>query len=373
MKDPRFDKLSELLVSHSTNLEPGENVLIEAIDIPSPMIDALVRAVVERGATPLLERKDQALFRRILKQGSLEQIEQRMKVWGEVELARMKQCQAYIALRGSINVTELADVSPDAMKLYEEHWLKPVHLEQRVNHTKWCVLRWPTGSMAQQAGRSTEDFEDFYFDVCLVDYPAMAKAVKPLADLMNRTDRVRLTGPETDLSFSKKGIGSVPCTGTHNVPDGECFSAPVKDSVNGTILFNTPTIYRGIPFDNIHLTFENGRVVKHECNDNEALAAILDSDEGARYFGEFAIAFHPNIIEPMRDILFDEKIRGSIHLALGECYKETENHNRSNVHWDLVLRQEGNQGEVWFDDKLVRKDGFFVQAELEGLNPDNLR
>lgn len=372
MKDPRFDKLADLLVGHSTRLEPGEVVLIEAIDIPTPMLTALIEAVKKKDAIPLLERKDQKLFRDLLKGDNLQAVEARMKRNGQVELARMKECQAYIALRGSENITELADVSPEAMKLYEEHWLKPVHLEQRVNHTKWCVLRWPTSSMAQQAGRSTESFEDFYFQVCLVDYPAMARAVKPLQSLMDRTDKVRITGPGTDLSFSIDGIRSVPCTGTHNVPDGECFSAPIRDSVQGTIHFNTPTIYRGTPFDDIELSFENGKVVKSSCNNDEALEKILNSDEGARYFGEFAVAFHPSIIDPMRDILFDEKIRGSVHLALGECYKETENGNRSNVHWDLVLRQEGNGGELWFDDTLVRKDGLFVVDELKGLNPQAL-
>ena len=156
-----------------------------------------------------------------------------------------------------------------------------------------------------------------------------------------------------------------------NIPDGECFTAPVRDSINGKILFNASTIYRGTPFDDIHLTFEKGRVVAHECSNNEALGKILDSDEGARYIGEFALGFHPFIEKPMRDILFDEKIRGSLHLALGQAYEEADNGNRSSVHWDLVLLQEPG-GEIYFDDVLVRKDGKFVLPELAGLNPEVL-
>ncbi|MCE7871474.1 aminopeptidase [bacterium CPR1] len=290
---------------------------------------------------------------------------------GQLELSRMEKMQAFIGLRGAHNITEMSDVPSEHMGIYEKEWMKPVHLEQRVKHTRWVVLRWPNASMAQLAGMSSQAFEDFYFKVCLADYEAMEKAVKPLQELMAMTDRVRIVGPDTDLRFSIKGVGVVPCTGTHNVPDGECFTAPVRDSVEGHIHFNSGTIYRGTAFDDIRLTFEKGRVVKSSCSNDAALEAVLSSDEGARYFGEFAVAFNPFIEKPMRDILFDEKIRGSLHLALGECYEETQNHNRSNVHWDLVLRQEEG-GELWFDDVLVRKDGRFVVDALTGLNPENL-
>lgn len=372
MHNPYYSRLSDMLVNHSIKMKAGHVVLIESTHIPVGMLDCLSQTICAGGGIPLLEIKDHRLFRTILSAGTPEQAEARMKAWGEVELDRMKRCDSYIALRGSENITELSDVPTEHMELYEKHWLKPVHLEQRVNHTNWVVLRWPTPSMAQQAGRSSAAFEDFFFDVCLVDYVAMAKAVEPLRELMDSTDKVRLTAPGTDLRFSIKDIKSVPCTGTHNIPDGECFSAPVRDSVEGTIAFNTPTIYRGTPFDNITLTFKEGRVVSHSSSNDAALEALLDTDEGARYLGEFAVAFHPRIVEPMRDILFDEKIRGSVHLALGDCYSATENGNRSKVHWDLVLRQEQEGGEIWFDDILIRKDGRFVLSSLEPLNPENL-
>ncbi|MBI3930202.1 MAG: aminopeptidase [Armatimonadetes bacterium] len=371
MSDPRYAKLARLLVGHSTRLGAGDTVLIEATHIPHQMLCALSDAAIEAGALPVIDIKDTRVNRKLMKSGDLEQVTTRMKLLGELELSRMKRMTAYIGLRGAHNITEMSDVPPDRMSAFEEHWLKPVHLEQRVKHTRWCVLRWPTPSMAQQAGMSSEAFEDFYFDVCLADYAAMDREVQPLKRLMERTDRVRITGTETDLRFSIRNIGVVPCAGTHNIPDGECFTAPVRDSVEGSIAFNAGTIYRGTPFDNIRLEFHEGRVARYSSSNDEALRAILEGDEGARYLGEFALAFNPFISRPMRDILFDEKIRGSLHLALGQAYEETDNGNRSSVHWDLVLLQESG-GEVHFDDVLIRKNGRFVPEELQGLNPEAL-
>lgn len=371
MQDPRYRQLAQLLVRHSLKLTAEDKVLIEATHIPSAMLGSLVEAVTEAGALPLIETKDLSVVRAWLRNGTPEQIAARTRLQGELELARMEKMTAYLGLRGSFNITELGDVPAEHMAAYEENLLKPVHIDRRVNHTRWCVLRWPTASMAQQAGMSTEAFEDFYFHVCLADYAAMERAAKPLQELMNKTDRVRILGKDTDLRFSIKGIGAIPCTGTCNIPDGECFTAPVKDSVEGHIHFNSGTLYRGMPFDDIRLTFERGRVVAHQSSNDDGLLSILDTDEGARYFGEFALGFHPFIQKPMRDILFDEKIRGSLHLALGQCYEDAENGNRSKVHWDLVLRQEEG-GEIFFDDVLIRKDGRFVLPELLGLNPENL-
>ncbi len=371
MSDPRYRELARLLVHHSTRLKEGDKVLIEATHVPEAALAALVEEASAVGAIPLVEMKSLRLQRAWLRSGTPEQIAARTELLGSLELHRMEKMDAYIGLRGSDNITEMSDVPAEHMGLFEQNLVKPVHIERRVKHTRWCVLRWPNGSMAQQAGMSTEAFEDFYFRVCLADYATMEKAVKPLQEWMNRTDRVRITARNTDLTFSIKDIQAIPCCGSHNIPDGECFTAPVKDSVEGHIHFNSSTIYRGTPFDDIRLRFEKGRVVEFESNNNEALQAILDSDEGARYFGEFALGFHPHIQKPMRDILFDEKIRGSLHLALGQCYEETENGNRSKVHWDLVLRQEEG-GEIYFDDVLIRKDGRFVPVELQGLNPEEL-
>jgi aminopeptidase len=299
-----------------------------------------------------------------------------MKVWSDVDLHQMKSVQAYLGIRGAHNVSEASDVEQGQMQKFARAYGKPVHFEQRVKHTRWCVLRWPTPSMAQLAQMSTEQFENFYFDVCTIDFGKLARAADALAGRMRRADRVKIVGPgDTNLQFSIKGIGVVPCSGSHNIPDGECFTSPVRDSVNGVIHFNTPTIYNGITFENVRLEFRNGKIVGASADQHgEKLGPIFDTDDGARYVGEFAIGFHPLITQPMKDILFDEKIAGSIHFTPGRAYDDADNGNRSEIHWDLVLiqRPEWGGGELWFDDERVRKDGQFVTKDLEPLNPDLL-
>ncbi|MEY2559130.1 MAG: aminopeptidase, partial [Verrucomicrobiota bacterium] len=240
----------------------------------------------------------------------------------------------------------------------------------RVQKTKWVVLRWPSPSMAQLAGMSTEAFEDFYFEVCTLDYRKLQAGMKALKALMDKTDRVEIKGPGTDLRFSIKGIGSVICGGDRNIPDGEVFSCPVKDSVQGHVLFNAPTIYQGTGFDSIRLEFKDGKIVKATGNSTEKLNKILDSDPGARYIGEFSLGFNPFVLHPMRDILFDEKIAGSFHFTPGQAYEDADNGNRSQVHWDMVniQRPDYGGGEVWFDGKLIRRDGEFLPANLRSLN-----
>ena len=290
----------------------------------------------------------------------------------EVELQRMQKMHAYIAVRGSDNIFETSDVPAERVQAVSKA-LKPV-LDYRVNKTKWVVLRWPSSAMAQQAGMSTQAFEDFYFRVCTFDYGRYGPGMKALTDLMDKTDRVQLKGPGTDLKFSIKGIGAVACGGQRNIPDGEVFSCPVKDSVEGVIQYNAPTVYLGTSFDNIRLVFKKGKIVEATSNNTKRLNEILDSDDGSRYIGEFAIGFNPHILQPMRDILFDEKIAGSFHFTPGQAYETGGNGNKSQVHWDMVniQRPEYGGGEIWFDDKLIRKDGLFTVPALKKLNPDQL-
>ena len=373
MKDPRVAKLAEILIGHSTQVQPGEKVLVEAYDIPDDVVTTVVDAIAKAGGLPFVTVKRNAVLRALYQNASEEQ----MRLAGEWEKARMAEMDAYIGIRGSENSTELSDVPDERMKLYRTLWWNPVHSQTRVPHTKWCVLRWPTPSMAQQAGMSTEAFEDFYFDVCTFDYGKLGPVIEPLKALMNRTDRVRLTGVGTDLRFSIKDIPTIPCTGNANIPDGEIFTAPIRDSVEGTIAFNTPTIYQGTAFEGITLKFEQGKIVEATSagNTSAALNEILDSDEGARYIGEFSLGFNPYVLQPMRDILFDEKIAGSFHFTPGGAYDEAFNGNRSTVHWDMVFiqRPEFGGGEVYFDDVLIRKDGLFVLEDLLPLNPENLK
>jgi aminopeptidase len=369
MTDPRYTKLAKLLVNYSCKLKPGERILLDMIDVPDEFTVELIRAVRAAGATPFVETRHTRVGRELL----LGTNATHAADVRDLELARMKKMQAYIAVRGSANATENADVPGGLMQMYSKV-IRPV-LDYRVNKTRWVVLRWPSPSMAQSAGMSTEAFENLYFDVCTLDYAKMAKAMLPLEKLMKRTDRVQIKGPGTDLTFSIKGIGAKKCEGTRNIPDGEVFSCPTKTSANGVIQFNTPTLYSGSKFENVRLELKHGKVVGATANNPKRLNEILDTDAGARFIGEFAIGFNPHILNPLCDILFDEKIAGSLHFTPGNAYEDCGNGNKSAVHWDMVLiqRPEWGGGEIWFDGKLIRKDGLFVPKELKALNPANLK
>ncbi len=364
MHDPRFDTLARLLVEYSTQLKRNETVLIEAFDVPDEMTIALVRAVRKVGAIPFT----QVQRARISREMALDATDAQLGLAASHELARMKKMDGYIALRGSNNISELSDVPPEKMKMVAKK-MRPVQ-DQRVRHTKWVVLRWPTPSMAQLANMSTEAFEDFYFNVCTLDYNKLQPGMKALKKLMEKTDQVEIKGPGTDLRFSIKGIGAVICGGDRNIPDGEVFSCPVRDSVQGHVTFNAPTIYQSVAFDNIRLDFRDGKIVSAKSNETKKLNKILDSDPGARYIGEFSLGFNPYVLHPMRDILFDEKIAGSFHFTPGQAYEEADNGNRSQVHWDMVCiqRPEYGGGEVYFDGKLIRRNGDFVLPALRSLN-----
>ncbi len=368
MPDPRYAQLASLLTRFSTRLQPGENVLLDLFDTPPEMTVALVRASRAAGAFPYVQLHQAQVTRELLSAAQPEQYD----LLAELELARMQKMQAYIAIRGSHNITELSDVPGDRMTLAMKT-MRPV-IDHRVKKTKWCVLRWPTAAMAQLAGMSTEAFEDFYFRVCTLDYSKMQPGMAALKDRLDRTDLVEIKGPGTDLRFSVKNIGTVTCGGSHNIPDGEVFTCPVRDSVQGHVFFNAPTIYQGVNFDGVRLEFKDGKVVKATGNPENRLNEFLDADEGARYIGEFSLAFNPHILNPMRDILFDEKISGSFHFTPGQAYEDADNGNKSQVHWDMVSiqRPEWGGGEIFFDGELVRRDGLFVPQELRALNPDAL-
>ena len=364
MHDARFDQLAKLLVEYSIRLGRNENVLIEAFDVPDEITVALIRAVRNVGGNPFTQIQRAQVSRAL----AFDVNERQLNLVATHELARMKKMNAYIAIRGSNNITELSDVPVDRMKLMAKK-MRPVQ-DQRVKRTKWVVLRWPTSSMAQLAGMSTEAFESFFFDVCTLDYRKLQPGMKALKTLLEKTNRVEIKGPGTDLRFSIKGIPAVICGGDRNIPDGEVFTAPIKDSVEGHVAFNAPTIYQGIGFDGIRLKFREGKIVDATGNQTKKLNQILDSDPGARYIGEFSLAFNPRILQPMRDILFDEKIAGSFHFTPGQAYEEADNANRSQVHWDMVSiqRPEYGGGEIYFDGKLIRRDGNFTPRQLRSLN-----
>ncbi len=370
MRDPRVDRLATLLIDYSVDLKAGERLLIECVGLEIPLAKALIRKAYEAGAYPFLTVKDHELMGALLEGTD----EEHMRAVGAYEAARMRDMDAYIGIRAGKNSNELSSVPPEKMDLYQRYWWEPVHSEIRVPKTKWCVLRYPNHSMAQSAQMSLEAFEDFYYDVCTLNYAGMADAMDALAARMAATDQVHIKGPGTDLTFSIKGMPQIKCAGLRNIPDGELFTAPVRESVNGTVTYNTSSLYMGTTFDNVSFTFRDGKIVEANASNPERLERILSTDEGARYIGEFSFGLNPHIKHPIKDTLFDEKIQGSFHLTPGRAYEECDNGNRSAVHWDLVCiqRPEYGGGEVYFDGTLVRKDGIFVTDDLAGLNPDRL-
>jgi aminopeptidase len=367
MKDPRMNRLANLVINHSCAIKPGERLLIEGINVPNDMIIEVIREAKRIGGVPLVSIKDDKIIRELCSCYSQEDI----SLMADCELYTLNQMHAFVGIRGILNGHELSDVPPNNLKTVMEHYIRPVHMEVKHQNTKWVVLRWPTQAMAQQAKMSTEAFEDFYFDACTMDYARMETAMEPLVDIMKQTDMVRVSGPgDTDVSFSIQNMPQCKCAGRHNLPDGELLTTPIRESVNGRICYNVPSFFYGTLFEDVCFTFSNGKIVVATSNHTEKLNQILDYDPGARYIGEFAFGLNPHILRPMNDVLFDEKIMGSLHLVPGNAYKECDNGNRSAIHWDLVLMQttEMGGGEVYFDDILVRKDGMFVLEALQGLN-----
>ncbi len=370
MIDERLKKLARGLVNYSVRLKENENVLINLSGEDSYTLGTeLVKAVYEAKGNPFVKIQNENITNALLKNSNKEMLNLRSKL----ELEEMKNMDAYIAVSASNNISEQSNISSEKMDLYEKEYLEDV-LNERVDNTKWVILRYPNSSMAQLAGMNTEEFEDFYFNVCNLDYSKMNSAMDSLKELMSKTDKVHIVGPGTDLSFSIKGMGAIKCAGEFNIPDGEVYSAPIKDSVNGKISYNAISNYRNFNFTDVVLEFKDGKIIKATANNTEKINQILDTDEGARYIGEFAIGVNPYITKPMNDILFDEKIAGSFHFTPGRAYQDMFNGNVSAIHWDLVCIQtpEYGGGEIYFDDMLIRKNGRFVLHELEGLNPENL-
>lgn len=368
--DQRIKELAHNLINYSCSLQPKEKVMIHVFGTSAyPLAQQLVKEAYAAGGYPYVQIEDYGINRALMLNCSEEQLQLK----ADLEMAQMKEMDAYIGIRASDNISELSDVPHDKVQLNTS--MNNDVLNERVNNTKWVVLRYPNNSMAQLANTSLENFEDFYFDVCNLDYKKMSKAMDALVDLMNRTDKVRLVGEGTDLTFSIKDIPAIKCDGKCNIPDGEVYTAPVRDSANGYITYNTPSVFQGFTYENIRFTFKDGKIVDATANNTEKINEILDMDEGCRYLGEFAIGVNPYILHPMKDTLFDEKIMGSIHLTPGRCYEDAFNGNDSKIHWDLVYIQTEayGGGEIYFDDVLIRKNGIFVPEALQCLNSENLK
>ena len=371
MQDNRINLLARNLVNYSCSLKKGEKILIEAKGIDYMLVNALIKEVYAVGGYPFVEIYDNRVSRELL----MGETKELAVLKAKYDAFRMADMDAYIGIRGGENCNELSDVPEANMKAESEFYSHPVHHEIRVKKTKWVILRYPNQGMAQQAGMSTDAFEEFYFNVCNLDYSKMDRAMDALKKRLDSADKVRIIAKDTDISFSIKGIGSKKCSGERNIPDGEIYTAPVKNSVNGVITYNAPSVEQGVKHENVSLTFKDGKIIKATGSHTDKLNAILDTDEGARYIGEFSFGVNPYIVKPMGDILFDEKISGSIHFTPGCCYDDCYNGNVSAVHWDLVQIQtkEYGGGEIYLDGELIRKDGIFVTDDLKCLNPENLK
>lgn len=367
----RNKDLAKVLLNHSVKLKKGEKILIEMIGTDcTDLAEELIKQAKEIGAIVLFNILDYTILKQILMNCDENQI----KEYAKYDLIKMQAVDAYIGIRSSSS-KELKCISREDMELFNKYYQTPVHFEERVKNTKWCILRYPNEEMAKMAKMSLEEFTDFFYKVCTLDYSKMEKAMEPLKELLSNTKEVHITGPNTDLKFSVEGIKAEKYFGTYNIPDGEVASCPTKYSVNGHIQYNTETVYNGITFNNIYFEFKDGKIIKAEALDKtKELNEILDTDEGARYIGEFAFGLNPYIKNIMGDTLFDEKICGSFHLTPGMALEGSDNYNRSNIHWDIVCIQtpEFGGGKIYFDGVVIRKDGRFVLKELEALNPENL-
>ncbi len=371
MKDIRMTKLSELIRDHSLELKEGQTVQVTALGFEcKPLVLEVVKTFNERGVNVFVDYKDPQT-NALISEKAPDKRAEIMKSWVENEI---KDVDAFLYINAKENDYEASKV-PASYYQVVGNALKD-YSKTRTNERKWVILNYPTPFFAHKAKMTTSDFEDFSFDVMNVDYKKMKAAFEPLRKLMLKTDKIKIKSPGTDLTFSIKDINAVPCAGECNIPDGEIFTAPVKDSVNGEITYNIPSPYRSKMFENVHLKFKDGKIIDCNCSNypKEELEEIFNADEGARYVGEFAIGVNPLITKPMGDILYDEKIAGSFHFTPGAAYDEAPNGNDSSVHWDLVQIQtkEYGGGEIYFDDVLIRKDGIFVLDELKGLNPENL-
>lgn len=368
----KLRQLAENVLKNSIKLKKGERIYIEAFGVSTlPLFKEFLRGIAKAGGVPFYFYNDEAVMKEFIANAS----EKQMEEFGKVYQRNMAEADAYVAIRGFDDVFALADVDAKHMDWYRKYYFNPVHRETRVPHTRWCVMRYPNTAMAALSRMSLKQFEDFYFGACLVDYRKMCKAMEPLAKLMEKTDRVKIVAPGTRLEFSIREIPVIKSCGEVNIPDGEVYTAPVKDSINGYVQFNTDTTYDGVFFSNIRLEFKNGEIVKaSSMANNEVLQKIINTP-GARYMGEFALGVNPYITQPVLDILFDEKIAGSFHMAIGNSYDHAFNGNISAIHWDLIQMQDKKHGggEIYFDDVLVRKDGLFVLKSLEGLNPEKLK
>lgn len=372
MNQSQYDQLAEAYIGRALQMKADEKIWLEYQGKDSkPLADACLAAVQKRGCAAHVVESGSEYLNKLMAHATDEQL----RTIDMRDLNIMKTMDCYIRI-GDVGDEDLITVSTEDMMRYGSLGSHE-KTRYRVASTRWLVVRAPTGAFAKACNMDLPAFESFYADACLFDYAKMKAPAEALTNILRNGRDVRIIGKDTELTFSIAGVNAMPCVGDLNIPDGECFTAPVKGTVEGRVLYG-PSVYAGKKFTKIHLAYSAGKIIEAKGGSEEEtinLNKILDTDAGARYPGEFAIAFHPLIEKPVGEILFDEKIKGSFHIASGACYKGwADNGNESAVHWDMVQIQtpEHGGGEIWIDGRLIRKNGVFVVPELEGLNPDKL-
>ena len=365
MKDPRVKELAEILVNYSTAVKEGDVVLISAAGFQClPLVKEIYALCLQNGAKYVTWEFSNADMAKVFYDNASED---QLKFFPQHRLDLMKQVDVYIGIAAPDNTMALAEANQGAM-LTNMRTMRPI-TDQRVEHTRWVVTRYPTQAAAQDAKMSLDDYENYVFNACCIDWNAMSAKQDKLRALMEAADRVTIRSADTHLTLSIKGIPAIKCDGLRNMPDGEVYTAPIRDSVEGHIVYNCRTIYNGKEFPDVRLEFQEGKVVRASTSGNQNdLEMILNTDEGARYIGEFALGINPGIRRATGSILFDEKIALSLHTALGSCYNECPNGNKSAIHWDLIKILD-TEGEIWFDENLIQKDGSYVHPDLLDLNP----
>ncbi len=365
MADPRVEQLAKILVDHSAQIKPGDRVAIEATTAAEPLVRALYAVILERGGLPylLLELTDQdEILFAVAKDEQLDATPPIRKLVYE-------QFESRIRIHSATNPRGLSGVDP-ARQRRRAKSLAPI-LEAQMRRGadrsfKWVSTLFPTGGFAAEAGMSLPDYEDFVYRACHADAAdpvALWKKVEAeqssIVDRINGHNQVHLRGPNVDLSLSVKGRKFINCSGVNNMPDGEIFTGPVEDSANGWVRFSYPAIFNGVMVEGVELTFTNGRVTKAKADKNQPfLLEMLESDPGARYLGEFAIGTNYEIDHFSRNILFDEKLGGTFHMALGSGYPETGSKNKSMIHWDMICGMK-EDSEIALDGEVVYKNGKF--------------
>ncbi len=365
--DPRVERLASLMVNYSNAIKAGELVSINGPLSAEPLLEALYRKCLEAGALPVCDIEAPWLQEALLRHGSKKQL----GFIPEWRLTQAEKIDCLFRVIAETNTRYLSGIDPSRQQ-QRMKGVKPLrdilHHRMSDGSLRWCLTLFPTEAYAQDAEMSLTEFEDFVYRACHVDLQDPVAAWKKvqrnqekMVQFLNGTKKIRIVAKDTDLSFSVQGRTWINCCGTENMPDGEVFTGPVENSAEGTILYSFPACHNGREIENVHLTFKKGKVIQAHASKNEDyLNKMLDLDEGARYLGEFAFATNRGIQRFTRNILFDEKIGGTVHLALGASYPESGGVNKSVLHWDMIcdLRK---AGKVYVDGKLFLKDGEFTQ------------